>query len=236
MGFGLLALALCIYVFSVANIHSKFQIPLASFMSAKSSLFTALIFILSGILLPEWRLIAAVPIAIIALEFMDRGVLRYLGSGKFLMVLAGGSLLLPLLGGGGKISIAGVGYSLDMMILGLRIVSRGFLIFTGMSIIRRHIPPDNIANALWRIGLRKLSVLIPLSLHLVPALMESSLRTIVVWRGRGGLRKRYLRNLMILFTSIQIQWIKEAEDLTIALALAKKERSNDDCNQLLESM
>lgn len=197
-------------------------------MNTKWASFAALIFILGGILLPEWWLIASIPIAIIALLLLDKGVLRYLGSGKFLIILAGGSLLLPFLGGGSKISIGGIGYSLDMMILGLRIVSRGFLIFAGMSIFRRYVPPEHIANMFWKIGLRKLSVLIPLSLHLVPVLMESSVRTINIWRQRGGLKKRCFRNLLTLLISIQVQWVKEAEDLSIALALAKRERGNDD--------
>ena len=188
----------------------------------KTAIYIAPLLILSGILLPRWWLVASVPCAAIIITIYDRQILNYLGSWKFFSIFLLGSLILPLLGGGNSVSIYGIEYSLNTMFIGLKIVCRGFMVFCGMSLIRRHIHPDTFTKWLWKMGMHRLAVIIPLAFHILPALLESLFKTIDVWRQRGGLRKHRLRNIILLLTSIQVQFIREAENLAIALTLAQK--------------
>lgn len=167
--------------------------------------------------------IVAVPVVILILLFLDRGIFRSLGSAKFWIWVAVGCTILPLTGGGNQLNIFGIGYSLDMLLISLRMTSRGFIIFAGMSLIRRHVPPQKIASFLWNIGFRKLAYMIPVAFHLVPAVMESNLRTFSIWRTRGGLKKNLFRNVVVLLTGLQLQWVREAEDLALALAIHKSQ-------------
>lgn len=189
----------------------------------KSAPYISSILIACAILLPGWWLLGSLPLFIVMLWFIDNGALRYIGGKRFWLWLATGTLILPLLGGGGKVYILGLGYSIDTLIIALRISARGFLIFAGMALIRRQVPPGSIARMLMKIGLRGMSAVVPISFHLVPSLMESTKRTISIWRYRGGMRKHQLKNLLLLLTSLQVQWVREAEELYLALALEEIE-------------
>lgn len=183
----------------------------------------AVCFILTAVLAPQWSVILAVPVVVALVLFLDKGIFAYLGSRKFWIWVGLGCLILPLAAGGNRIEILGISYSLDMLLISLRMTARGFIIFTAMSMIRRHVPPQNIASFLWKIGFRKLAYMIPVAFHLVPAVMESSLKTFSIWRARGGLKRNFLRNLVVLLTGLQLQWVREAEDLTLALAIHQRE-------------
>lgn len=183
----------------------------------------AVSFILAAVLAPQWSVILAVPIVAAIVLFLDKGIFGYLGSGKFWIWVGLGCLILPLTGGGNRIEILGISYSLDMLLISLRMTARGFIIFSAMSMIRRHVPPQSIAAFLWKAGFRKLAYMIPVAFHLVPAVMESSLRTFSIWRSRGGMKRNRFKNIIVLLTGFQLQWIREAEDLALALAIHQRE-------------
>ena len=186
--------------------------------------------ILSGLFLPGWILLGSVPVFIVIIWLLDKGALSYLGSGKFWIWIGAGILIMPLLGGGAQAHFWGVGYSIDMLFAALRIAARGLLIFSGMAFIRRHIPPQTLSAALMKAGMRRIAPLIPVSLHIVPAIVESGRRTYSVWKLKGGWRRNRLRNLATLLTGLQAQWAREAEELALAMALEELEsRGNSNC-------
>lgn len=185
------------------------------------------LFILAGLSLPPMGLFIAAPITLLSIRIIDAGAIGQLGGRRFWAVIIVGALILPFLLGSRDIHLWGVGYSSEMLILMLRIALRGLLIFSGMTLIRRHVPPAAMAQALQKLRCKKLAILIPVSLHLVPSLMESSRATYETWRHRGGWKRRRVRNLRLLLTSLQFAWAREAEDLTLALALEEMERKSN---------
>jgi hypothetical protein len=186
-------------------------------------LLVSLTLIILGIVLPQWYLFGSIPITLILLRFFDPSAVYFLFRRNFWLWLCVTVVVLPLIGGDDKIALWGIHYSLSTLLIGLRVATRGFLIFTAMTLIRRHIPPQILAFTLWKLGLKNLAPLLPLSFHLLPSLMETTTRTISIWRQRGGLKRYRWRNLQILLTSLQIRWSKEAEDLTITLALNSRQ-------------
>lgn len=175
--------------------------------------------IASAVLLPGWTVISAVPVVMALLYLVDRGGLRSPGGWKFWIWMFAGGIFLPFFGGGNNVNILGFQYSVDTLLVSLRISSRGYIIFSAMILIRRHTPPNKIAGIFWKIGLKRLSYLIPLSFHIAPALLESIVTTYNIWRMRGGWKRMRVKNILLLLTSIQLQMVREAEDLAAALAL-----------------
>jgi len=182
---------------------------------------TALISIFSGVLLPGLTVIIAVPLTSLIVLFFDRGAFSRLGGIRFWLLFISGTILLPLFGGGNSINLVfGLQYSLDLLFIGLRVVARGYLIFLGLMLIRRHVPLQNMSAFLMKLGFNRLAVLIPLAFHFIPVVMENTKNTFMIWLQRGGLRKNRIRNLLLLLTSFQVNWMREAESLSIALLLS----------------
>ncbi len=186
----------------------------------------ALAFILCALIIPGWYIIVMVPVAILFMFITDRGGLFYLNNWKFWIWIGIGGMILPLTGGDNRVNILGIDYSLELLVVSLRVSSRGFLIFMGMTLIRRHISMEQMARGLWKFGLRRLSYLIPLAFHMVPVVMEALERTYIVWKLRGGKRRNLFKNIWLLLASFQVQLIKEAEQLSIALALHNMQSEN----------
>ncbi|MBL7192003.1 hypothetical protein ISS30_09930 [bacterium] len=183
--------------------------------------------IIAALVLHNLGLTAAVMAAVILIVLFDRSALRYIIGRKFWIIMALTAVTIPFLFGKKDIIIAGAGYSSDMFILLLRMGMRGFLVFSGMTLIRRHVPPSAIAGWLLKFGFNQLAVIIPMSLQLVPALLESSRVIYDNWAHRGGWRRNRMRNLRLLLESLMLGWVQQAEDLTLALALERMERSNN---------
>jgi len=179
----------------------------------------AAVSILAAIATPRGTAIAAAGIIALILLIIDRGALYFLCGRRFWTWMISGMAVLPLLGGGQQVELLGLKYSLETLAISIRISSRGFMIFTGMALIRRHISPQMMADVLFKLGMRKIGYLIPLSFHIVPLVMESMLNTYMVWKHRGGWKGKLLSNLSLLAVSMQVQLVREAEDLAAALYL-----------------
>ncbi len=192
----------------------------------KSAGYISLGMILCGVLLPGKLVLGMVPIALVLLLSLDAGALRQLSGRKLWLWLGTGALLMPLMGGGSQVRILGLGYSLDTLIIALCIAARGFLILSAMILVRRHIPPQSLTKILMKAGFGRNAALIPLALHLVPLMMETGRRTYMIWKLRGGWRRNIPKNLLTLLTGLQVQWVREAEELALALAVANRERRN----------
>jgi energy-coupling factor transporter transmembrane protein EcfT len=179
------------------------------------------VLIISAVLLPGKALFIAFPLIAITVYIFDSGILLYFRKSWFWIWLMGGVLILPLIVGGNEISVLGIGYSLNTLNIVLRMALRSNFILWGSAILRRHIPPMLIADRLSSWGFKRLALYLPLSLYLAPILLEKSWRVVHLWRERGGWRKRRGRNFVTLITSLQISWVREAEDLAIALTIAE---------------
>ena len=176
-----------------------------------------MILIFGGILSPGQYLLFSLPFVLLFISLYDAGALRIFIYRKFWLWIILGAAILPLLGGEGKVEFWGIGYSLQMLMVTSVVAVRGGFIVIGMTLLRRHVEPSVFADFLRKMGFVGISVFLPISFNLVPMLMENSLRTISLWRMRGGLRKNRLKNIMILLVSLQVQWIREAENLSIVL-------------------
>ena len=183
----------------------------------RSAPYIAIILIFSGILMPGTYLLFGLPIVLLFVTLYDAGALGIFVHRKFWLWILLGTVILPLLGGEGKVEIWGIGYSLHTLFITSVVAGRGIFIVIGMSLIRRHIEPSVFADVLRKLGFSGISVFIPISFNLVPLLMENSLRTISIWRLRGGLRKNRVKNILILLVSLQVQWVREAENLSMVL-------------------
>jgi len=181
----------------------------------------AAISILAAALVPGKYVLAAAGMTAAALLIIDRGAFGFLGRKRFWVWLIGGTAVLPLLGGGHLVELWGVTYSLETMAVSLRISARGLMIFAGMTMLRRHISPQAMANLLFKMGMRKAGQSIPLAFHLAPVVMEAVGRTYAVWKQRGGWQGKLLPNLGLLAAGMQVQLVREAEDLAAALFISR---------------
>ena len=183
----------------------------------KSYLYIALVFLISAICLPGIYVLLAVPAALFLIVLVDYSALRKLGPKKFWIWVICGSFILPVLAGGNRVEILFFSFSLDLLLVSARMLARGFLLFSGMTLIRRHISLNSMAKLFMKLRLKKIAYLIPISFQIVPVILETVTRTYTVWSVRGGWKANKLRNLSILITAIQLQIVCRAEELAIEL-------------------
>ena len=197
-------------------------------LSPAGALVFSLTLIFSGILLPRNLLLYAVLISWVMLWYFDFGTLKLFRNGLLAIWAISSLLLLPLLIGGNGIPLApGMEYSRDTMFIMLRALARGCLVLAGMNFFRRQVPFSYFRKILKRrFTGGQFSLLMPLALQILPAIIENSQNIYKIWKIRGGWRRNRLRNLLTLGTSLQVQWIREAEELAISLALEEKKPCN----------
>ena len=180
-------------------------------------LYIALSFFISAIFLPGTYVVYAIPVVLTIIVLIDRPALRKLGPKKFWIWIIGGSFILPLVAGGSRVELLFFSFSLDLLLISFRMLARGFMLFSGMTLIRRHISLNSMSKLFMKLRLKKIAYLVPISFQIVPVILDTVVRTYTVWRQRGGFRANRIRNLSILITAIQLQIVSRAEELAIEL-------------------
>jgi energy-coupling factor transporter transmembrane protein EcfT len=193
----------------------------------KYRIYLSLLLILSAIFIPGWWVIFALPVFILLILLFDRGALSSLGRKKFWIGWLLTAIVFSLIAGIKKDQFWHFSLSPKALEICLRLFIRTFFVISAMSLLRRNVSPKDFTKILCKLGLGQTAALFPFSFQLLPSIMDNSKRIIILWYRRGGLRKKQFKNLLLLLTSLQFLWVREAEDLAQALFLKQKELNSD---------
>lgn len=181
--------------------------------------------ILFPIILPGKFLFIAPLTGFVIMTAFDRKGLRDLGRIKFWLFISLIVLVLTFLLNPTEPLVFGIKYSPGNLDIVIKMTLRALSIYMGVILFTRNVSIEELLFILKKAGFKDFSTALPIALNVVPMLRRNTIQSITAFKIRGGFKRHRMRNLFKLMTTVFVNTVHTAEELSQIMAL--KESSKD---------
>ncbi len=125
--------------------------------------------------------------------------------------------VLPLVLGEKDAALAGIKYSSEYLRISTLIMIRGIGFYLAITVFSRQVSVALLSKWISQSRLSSASEAVPVAINLLPMLQKNAVESYLVFKYRGGFKRKRIKNLLRLILTILINTIKMAEDITQVL-------------------
>lgn len=177
------------------------------------------------IIIPGKFLIIAPLTGFAIMLIFDRKGLKDLGRIKFWLFIFLIVMVLTFFLNPDKPLISRIKYSPENLDIALKMTLRAISIYMGVILFTRNVSIEELLFILKKSGFKEFSTALPIALNVVPLLRRNTIQSITAFKIRGGFKRNRIKNLFRLMTTIFVNTVHTAEELSQILAL--KETTKD---------
>ena len=157
------------------------------------------------------------PVGLVLAGFINRRAVRRLLGKRFWIPMILLVVIMPFLGGGGEVRIFGIEYSLWRLEQAIAMCLRAMSLCAALGLITWTVSPAQLMRSLARVGLVQSGVVVTMAINCLPIIVEQTTRSWAAFRLRGGMRRRWTRNLYLLARTIILNTIHTGQQIGEAL-------------------